>query len=69
MKNSELTEEQILQRRMAVKKYHAKFAELKLRVSSEERDRIQNHAEKTGESTAGFLRRAVTETIERDEHK
>lgn len=69
MKNSELTEEQILQRRLAVKKYRAKFAELKLRVSPEERDRIQSHAETVGESTAAFLRRAVMETIERDENK
>jgi len=67
MKNSELTEEQILQRRLAVKKYRAKFVEMKLRVSPEERDRIQSHAEASGESTAAFLRRAVTETIERDE--
>jgi len=69
MKNSELTEEQILQRRLAVKKYHAKLAELTLRVSPEEKDRIQDHAKALGESTASFLRRAVMETIERDEHK
>jgi len=64
-----MTEAQILQHRQAVKKYHAKLAELKLRVSPEERDRIQNHAEAVGESTAAFLRRAVMETIERDECK
>lgn len=69
MKNSELTEEQIHQRRLAVKKYRAKFVELKLRVTPEERDRIQSHADVTGESTAAFLRRAVMETIERDECK
>jgi len=69
MKKSEMTENQIIQHRQAVKKYHAKMAELKLRVTPEERDRIQNHAEIAGESTASFLRRAVMETIERDEHK
>lgn len=30
---------------------------------------IQSHAEVAGESTVAFLRRAVMETIERDEHR
>jgi uncharacterized protein (DUF1778 family) len=69
MGNKELSEKQIIQHRLAVKKYHEKLVDIRLRVSPEERDRIQNHATVQGESMAAFLRRAVAEAMERDESK
>ena len=51
----------------ASKKYLSQFAELKIRVLPEQRDEIQAHAEKMGESTAAFIKRAIDETIVRDE--
>lgn len=51
----------------ASKKYLSQFAELKIRVLPEQRDEIQAHAKKMGESTAAFIKRAIDETIVRDE--
>ena len=51
----------------ASKKYLSQFAELKIRVLPEQRDEIQEHAKKMGESTAAFIKRAIDETMARDE--
>ena len=41
--------------------------ELRARVSYAERDSIQAHAAARGESVNGFIKRAIQETMERDE--
>ena len=51
----------------ASKIYLSQFAELKIRVLPEQRDEIQAHAKKMGESTAAFIKRAIDETMARDE--
>lgn len=53
----------------ASKKYHSKFERIYIRVSLEEKEAIEAHAEETGESVNSFVRRAVAETMERDETK
>lgn len=51
----------------ASKKYISeKLDEIKLRVPKGEREIIRSHAEKMGQSLNGFIRRAIKETIERD---
>ncbi len=51
----------------ASKKYISeKLDEIKLRVPKGERDILKNHAEKMGQSLNGFIRRAIKETIDRD---
>lgn len=50
----------------ATNKYRAKFSMLQIRVQQEERDRIAEHAAGRGESMTSFIRRAVRETMERD---
>ena len=50
----------------AHKKYMADFVELRARVTYAERDSIQAHAAR-GESVNGFIKRAINETMERDE--
>ncbi|WP_316636794.1 hypothetical protein [uncultured Ruminococcus sp.] len=51
----------------ASKKYISeKLDEIKLRVPKGEREIIKSHAEKMGQSLNGFVRRAIKETIERD---
>ena len=48
-------------------RYNAKtYDEIKVRVPKGEKDLIQAHAEAHGESTNGFINRAITETMERD---
>lgn len=56
-------------KRRANKKYLSKFADIKIRVDPEWRDTIQSHAESVGESTSAFIKRAITETMERDQTK
>ena len=56
-------------RERANKKYDANFASIKLRVSFEKREEMNQHAESMGESTASFIRRAIDETMERDKKK
>ena len=51
----------------AHKKYMADFVELRARVTYAERDCIQSHAAARGESVNGFIKRAIQETMERDE--
>lgn len=53
----------------ASKKYHEKFDDLRIRVPSGEKATIDAHAKSMGESTNTFVRRAITEAIERDNAK
>lgn len=53
----------------ANKKYQHKFDKVQIRVSHEEKVIIDKHAEAMGESTNAFVRRAVAETIARDNNK
>ena len=50
----------------AHKKYMEGFVELRARVSYAERDCIQAHATARGESVNGFIKRAISEAMERD---
>ena len=48
-------------------RYNAKaYDEIKIRVPKGQKDLIQAHAEAHGESTNGFINRAISETMERD---
>ena len=48
-------------------RYNAKtYDEIKVRVPKGEKDLIQAHADAHGESTNGFINRAISETMERD---
>lgn len=53
----------------AARKYREKFEYLQVRVSSDYKDIVVHHVEKTGESLNTFICRAITETIERDNSK
>ena len=50
----------------ASKKYHQKYEYLQARVTLEEKETVTAHAEAMGESLNTFMRRAFTETMERD---
>ena len=51
-------------------RYNAKtYDEIKVRVPKGEKDLIQAHAEAHGESTNGFINRAISEMMERDNEK
>lgn len=54
------------QRRASVKYQREKMESFTVRVQKGLRSVIDQHRELTGESLSAFLRRAVTETIERD---
>lgn len=53
----------------AIKKYLQKFDTVQFRVPKGGKDSIFLHAEKMGESLNQFLRRAVAETMARDNEK
>ena len=53
----------------ASKKYRGKFEYLQARVPAEEKEAITQHAESMEESLNTFMRRAFTETMERDKAK
>lgn len=53
----------------ANKKYHEKFDNLRIRVPGGEKEIIEGHAEQMGESLNAFVRRAIAETMERDQKK
>ena len=55
--------------RKAVKKYHAKFDDVRVRMLPEDHEKLKAHAAATGESVTAFLKRAIAETIERDNCK
>ena len=50
----------------ASKKYHQKYEDLQARVTPEEKEAVTAHAAAMGESLNVFMRRAFTETMERD---
>ena len=50
----------------ARKKYREKQEYLQARVSPEEKHAIAEHVNATNESLSDFIRRAITETIQRD---
>lgn len=50
----------------ANKKYLSKFVDIKIRVTPEERERLQEHALDMGESVASFIKRAIREAMLRD---
>ena len=53
--------------RKAVAKYNAaNYDRIELRVDKGRKDIIKAHAENRGESVNGFINRAITETMERD---
>ena len=48
-------------------RYNAKaYDELKIRVPKGEKDKIKAHADNQGESLNGFVKRAIDETMKRD---
>ncbi|MBO5031088.1 hypothetical protein D3Z58_07560 [Clostridiaceae bacterium] len=50
----------------AQKKYMEKFCEVKVRMTTERRTEVQEHAANMGESTTAFINRAIDETMSRD---
>ena len=50
----------------AQKKYMEKFCEVKVRMTTERRAEVQEHAANMGESTTAFINRAIDETMARD---
>lgn len=50
----------------ANKKYLGQFVDVKIRVLPDERDTIKSHAQARGESVNGFIKRAIDETMDRD---
>ena len=50
----------------ATKKYLSKFDDLRIRVPLGEKEQIAQHAAKHNESLNTFVRRAISETMERD---
>jgi len=53
----------------ASKKYHQKFDNLQIRVPAGEKELISNHAAERNESVNTFVRRAISETMKRDNQK
>ena len=53
----------------ANKKYHAKFERIYIRVPLGEKDAIEAHAAKMGESVNTFVQRAISQAIEQDNVK
>lgn len=54
------------QKRATLKWQKEKTDEVRFRVPKGERARIQAHAEQQGESATAFIKRAIRETMERD---
>ncbi len=52
--------------RRATEKYLEKFDEMRVRVPAGKKELVKAHAEVQGESLNGFINRAITETMERD---
>ena len=53
----------------ATKKYHDSLDEVKIRVPKGDKQRIVDHATSQDESMTVFIRRAIAETMERDNQK
>lgn len=47
--------------------YIAGYSRIEIRVSKEQRDTIQAHARRRGESANAFITRAIQEAIQRDQ--
>ena len=52
----------------AHQKYMEKYVEVKVRMTPSQREVLQQHAARLGESATAFINRAITETMERDKH-
>ncbi len=50
----------------AHKKYMENFVEIKVRMTPEKRQAVKDYAAGRGESTSGFINRAIDETMEND---
>ena len=50
----------------ANKKYLSQFKDVKIRLKPNEHEELQEHAKNTGESVAAFIKRAIAETIKKD---
>ena len=50
----------------AQQKYMERFAVARVRMERERYDAVQAHSEARSESVNGFINRAITETMERD---
>ena len=54
----------------ATQKYiKSAYDEIKIRIAKGNKDKIKAHAAETGESLNGFVNRAISETMERDEER
>ena len=53
----------------AHKKYMENFAEVKVRMTKEKRETIQNHAKKMGLSTTQFINDAIDRQMQADNEK
>lgn len=54
----------------SIKRYEDKaYDKILVRMPKGQKDLIQAHAEAQGESTNGFIKRAISETMERDKVK
>lgn len=57
------TEEDIkAQKAKAQKKYMEKFCEIKVRMTKDEREKVQTHAQKVGMSTSTFIKSAISQS-------
>lgn len=50
----------------AQKKYMEKFCEVKVRMTTDRREKVQKHAASMKESATTFINRAIDETMSRD---
>lgn len=50
----------------AHKRYMKDFVEIKVRMTTEKRTTVQEHAANMGESATAFINRAIDETMSRD---
>lgn len=57
------------QRKEANKRYLAKFEEVRIRITKDEKDCLKAHSDGMGESMSEFIKRAIAETMMRDEEK
>jgi len=53
----------------AHQKYMEQFVEVKVRMTPEQRSKIQEHATSMKESATAFINRAIAETMARDKEK
>ena len=53
----------------ASKKYRDKFELIQIRVPQGEKEQIAAHAQESGESVNSFVKRAIAETMARDNEK